>query len=165
MPSTAVSAIVDFRKGVKRSISDYKPFKEDHYFNSWQRHLQTTARSHNVDNVINLSYVPVTQEEISLLKEQKKFVYSVLEQTVLTPDGILIIRVHSDTGDASAVYADLVDRYGRSTAAQLAGNELESELAGFCIDATWTKTNLAFLAHCLDYENPRLGQYLGTTNH
>jgi hypothetical protein len=143
----AVSAINDFQKGVKRSISDYKPFKVDRYFNSWQRHLQTTARSRNLNNIINLSYyhVPSTQEEISLLEEQKKFVYSVLEQTVLTPDGILIIRVHSDTGDASAVYADLVDRYGRSTAAQLAGSELESDLAAFCIDATWTKTNLAFL--------------------
>jgi hypothetical protein len=100
-PAT-VSAITDFRKGVKQSISDYKPFKEDRYFNSWQRHLQTTARSHNVDNVINLGYLPSTPEEIALLDEQKKFVHSVLEQTVLTPDGILIIRVHSDTGDASA---------------------------------------------------------------
>jgi hypothetical protein len=145
IPSTTVSAITNFQKGVKRSVSDYKPFKEDRYFNSWQRHLQTTARSHNVDNVINLAYVPSNPDEIALLEEQKKFVYSVLEQTVLTPDGILIIRVHSDTGDASAVYADLVDRYGKSTAAQLAANELESDLAGFRIDATWTKTNLAFL--------------------
>ena len=48
-----------------------------------------------------------------------------LEQTVLTPDGILIIHVHSNTsGDASAFYADLVDEYGKSTAAQLAGSEL-----------------------------------------
>ena len=72
------SAITDFRKGVKRSISDYKAFKEDRYFNSWQRHLQTTARSHNVDNVINMAYVPSTPEETALLEEQKKFVYSVL---------------------------------------------------------------------------------------
>jgi hypothetical protein len=140
-----ISAINDFRKGVKRSISDYKPFKEDHYFNSWQRHLQTTARSHNIDNVINLAYTPVTQEEKDLLDEQKKFAYSVLKQTVLTPDGILIIRVHSDMGDASAVYSDLVNQYRKSTSAQLAASELESELASFCIDASWTKTNPTFL--------------------
>ena len=144
-PSTIDSAINDFRKGVKRSISDYKPFKENRYFNSWQRHLQTIARSHNVDNVINLSYVPCTLQETALLDEQKKLVNSVLEQTVLTLDGILIIRVHSNTGDASAVYSDLVNRYGKSTAAQLAASELESELALFWLDASWTKTNLAFL--------------------
>jgi hypothetical protein len=78
--------------------------------------------------------VPSTPDKVSLLEEQKKFVYSVLEQTVLTPDGILIIRVHSNTGDASAIYADLVDRYGKSMVAQLAASELESEIAGFRID-------------------------------
>jgi hypothetical protein len=41
------SAIHDFSKSVKRSISDYQVFKEDHL---WHRHLLTTARSHNVDN-------------------------------------------------------------------------------------------------------------------
>jgi hypothetical protein len=123
---TAISAITAFRKGVKCSISDCKAFKEDRYFNSWQHHLQTTARSHNVDNVINLLHVPANQDEQDLLNEQKKFVCSVPEQIVLTPDGILIIRIHSDTGDATAVYSDLVDRYGKSTAAQPANLNLTS---------------------------------------
>jgi hypothetical protein len=87
--SSSVSAISEFRKGVKRSLSDYKEFKEDRFFASWQRHLQITARSHNVDNVINLSYKVVTPDEIALLFEQQKFFFSVLEQTVLTPDGLL----------------------------------------------------------------------------
>jgi hypothetical protein len=142
---TAISAIADFRKGVKRSISDCKAFKEDRCFDSWQRHLQTTARSHNVDNVINLLCVPTNQDEQDLLNEQKKFVHSVLEQTVSTPDGILIIRFHSDAGDATAVHSDLVDRCSESTAAQLAASELESDLAEFRVDSSWTKTNQAFL--------------------
>ena len=66
------SAITDFRKGVKRSISDYKAFKEDRYFNSWQRHLQTTARSHNVDNVINMAYVPSTLPRSQLFWRNKR---------------------------------------------------------------------------------------------
>jgi hypothetical protein len=56
-----------------------------------------------------------------------------------------------------AVYSDLVDRYGKSTAAQLAASELESELAGFRMDASWKNTNLAFLiawtAKTLDLDN------------
>ena len=94
---------------------------------------------------MDLLYVPSTPEECALLDEQKMFGYNVLEHTVLTPDGILIIRVHSDTDDALAVYVDLVDLYGKSTAAQFAASELESNLAAFCIDASWTKTSLAFL--------------------
>jgi hypothetical protein len=66
-------------------------------------------------------------------------------QTVLTPDGILIIRVHSDAGDAAAMCSDLVDSCGKSTAAQLAASELESDLAEFRVDSSWTKTNQAFL--------------------
>jgi hypothetical protein len=52
------SAIYDFIKSVKCSISDYQVFKEDCLWHSWHRHLLTTARSHNVDNVLNLSYSP-----------------------------------------------------------------------------------------------------------
>ena len=144
-PSSAPSAISEFRKGVKRSVSDYKTFKEDRFFISWQRHLTIMARSHNVDNVINLTYKATTPDEIALLHEQQKFFFSVLEQTVLTPDGLLIIRKHSGTGDASAAYSDLVERYGKSTAAELAANELENDLIEFRMDASWTKTNLAFL--------------------
>jgi hypothetical protein len=83
---SSLSAISEFRKGVKRSVSDYKVFKEDRFFNSWQGHLKITARSHNVDNVINLTYTATTSDEIALLQhEQQKFFFSVLEQTVLTP--------------------------------------------------------------------------------
>jgi hypothetical protein len=68
-----------------------------------------------------------------------------LEQTVLTPNGVLIIWQHSLNGNATAVYLDLVDRCGKSMATQLAADELEMELTEFRIDTTWTSTNLAFL--------------------
>jgi hypothetical protein len=142
---SSLSAISEFRKGVKRSVSDYKAFKEDRFFISWQRHLQITARSHNVDNVINLTYKATTPDEIALLHEQQKFFFSVLEQTVLTPDGLLIIRNHSATGNATAAYSALVDRYGKSTAAELAATDIENDLIEFRMDASWTKTNSAFL--------------------
>jgi hypothetical protein len=61
----------------------------------------------------------------------------VLQQTVLTPIAFSLFgSSHSETGDARAVYTDLVARHGKSTAAQLAASELESELALFKCDAT-----------------------------
>jgi hypothetical protein len=99
----------------------------------------------SLDNVINLKYVASTPDKIALLAEQHKFFFSILEQTVQTPDGILIIQKHSLTGNATAVYSDLVERYGTSTAAQLAAEELERDLTDFRIDASWTiKPNLVF---------------------
>jgi hypothetical protein len=142
---TSISPISEFLKGVKRSVSNYKPFKEDWFFISWQRHLKITARSHNVDSVINLSYVPSTPDAIALLHEQQKFFFSVFEQTVLTPDGLLIICKHSDAGDATVVCSDLIDRYGKPTAAELAANDLENDLIEFRMDASPAKPNSAFL--------------------
>jgi hypothetical protein len=81
--------------------------------------------------VINLAYIATTPDEIALLAEQQKFFFSVLEQTVLTPDGLLIIRNHSTTGNATAAYSALVDRYGKSTAAELAATEIENDLIEF----------------------------------
>jgi hypothetical protein len=124
----SISSALEFLKGVKRSVSDHKPFKEDRFFVSWQRHLKITVRSHNVDVVIDLSHAPSAPGAIGLLHKQQKFFFIVFEQTVLSPDGLLIIRKRSDAGDAAAVCFDLVDRCGKSTAAELAADELENDL-------------------------------------
>ena len=139
------SAIHDFRKSVKRSVSDYQVFKEDRLWHSWHRHLLTTARSHNVDNVLNLSYSPSDPDDIALLKEQKRFVFSILEQKVQTSDGLVFLRIHSSSGDATAVYKDLVERYSKSTAAQLSASEIEEDLSTFRLNDNWKKSNLMFL--------------------
>jgi hypothetical protein len=143
--SSSLSAVSEFRKGVKRSASDCKAFKEDRFFLSWQRHLQITAGSHNVDNVINLTCTAAAPEEIALLHEQQKFFFSALEQTVLAPDGLLIIRNHSAAGNAAAACSTLVDRHGKSAAAELAAAETENDLIEFRMDASWTKMHSAFL--------------------
>jgi hypothetical protein len=56
-------------------VSDYQVFKEDHLWHSWHCHPLTTGRSHNVDNVLNLSYSPSDPNDIAQLKEQKRFVF------------------------------------------------------------------------------------------
>ena len=142
---TPSSVIHDFQKGIKRSVSDYKPFKEDRLWHAWHRHLLTTARAQNVEKVLDLHYTPTSPEAIALLAEQHKFVFSVFEQTVLTSDGLVFVRIHSATGDATAVFRAMVERYGRSTAAQLSAAEIEGDLSTFRLDSTWKRTNLAFL--------------------
>jgi hypothetical protein len=139
------SAIYDFRKNVKRSVSDYQVFKEDRLWHSWHRHLLMTARSHNVDNVLNLLYSPTDPDDLDLLQEQKRFVFSILEQKVQTSDGLVFLRAHSSYGDATAVCKDLVERYSKSTAAQLSASEIEEDLSTFRLNDTWKKSNLMFL--------------------
>jgi len=69
-PSNTLSAVDVFRKGVRRNISDFKPFKEDRYWYSWQRHLLTTARSQNIEKVFDLSYTATNPSNVALLEEQ-----------------------------------------------------------------------------------------------
>jgi hypothetical protein len=84
---------------------------------------------------------------MTLLNSRSKSVsfFSVLEQKVLTSDGTVFIRVHSGTGDATAIYSNLVKRYSKSTAAQLSASEIEEDLSTFRLDDTWKKSNLIFL--------------------
>jgi hypothetical protein len=70
--SLSASAIYDFRKSIKCSVSDYQVFNKDCLWHSWHWHLLTTARSHNVDNLLNLSYSPTNPDDISLLQEQQQ---------------------------------------------------------------------------------------------
>ncbi len=72
------------------------------------------------------------------------FQYS-LQQKVLTSDIIVFICVHSNTGDATAVYSDLIECYSKSTATQLSASEIEQDRSTFCLDDTWNKPNLTFL--------------------
>jgi hypothetical protein len=139
------SAIYDFCKSVKRSVSDYQVFKEDRLWHSWHRHLLTTARSHNVDNVLNLSYSPTDPDDVALLQEQKRFVFNILEEKVQTSDGLVFLRVHSSSGDVTAVYKDLVERYSKSTAAQLSASQIEEGFSTFRLNDTWQKSTLVFL--------------------
>lgn len=89
----------------------------------------------------------MTPVEKALLNKQKWLDFSILEQTVLsTSNGfVFFIRIHSNTGDATVVYSDLVKHYSKSTAAQLSASEIEQDLPAFCLDGTWMKPNLMFL--------------------
>jgi hypothetical protein len=99
-----------------------------------------------VDNVLNLSYSPTDPNDFALLQEQKRFVFSILEQKVQTSDSLVFLRVHSSSiRDATAVYKDLVERYRKSTAAQLSASEIEEDLSTFRLNDTWKKSNLMFL--------------------
>jgi hypothetical protein len=139
------SAIYDSRKIVKRSVSDYQVFKEDRPWQSWHWHLLTTARSHNVDNVLNLLYSPTDPDDVALLQEQKRSIFSILEQKVQTSDGLIFLHVHSSSGDATAVYKDIVERYSKSTAAQLSASEIKEDHSTFRLNDTWKKSNPMFL--------------------
>jgi len=47
------SEAVLFRKGIKRSVTDYNKFKDDSKWKQWNRHLKAMANSHSTSNVLD----------------------------------------------------------------------------------------------------------------
>jgi hypothetical protein len=59
-------------------------------------HFGSQARAQDVSDVLDSTYIPVTQDEVNLFTEKQKFLYAVIETKVLTVRGKAIIRDHED---------------------------------------------------------------------
>ena len=93
-----------FRRGIKRDPASFPTLKDERYHDNWHRSFSIQAKAQDVANVLDASYAPTTTEDKELFGEQKKYLYAVLEKTVLTDYGKSIIRQHETSGDAQAVY-------------------------------------------------------------
>jgi hypothetical protein len=78
------SAVAEFKQGVKCDKMHYPVLMDDCYWDNFYRTFVVTTILHNVDNVLDPAYSPTDPDQISLLKEQKKFVYSALEHCLQT---------------------------------------------------------------------------------
>jgi hypothetical protein len=74
------------------NILDFKPFKEDRYWYSWQHHLLTTALSQNFKKVFDLLYTGTTPSEIALLAKQQRYAFGVLKHTGTTSEQNLLLH-------------------------------------------------------------------------
>jgi hypothetical protein len=67
-------------------ISNLVPLSSqfEKYHDIWHWSFVNQARAQDVSEVLDSTYVPVTQDDINLFTEKQKFVYAVLETKVLT---------------------------------------------------------------------------------
>ena len=109
------------------------------------------ARAQDLDDVLNISYVPTTKEEILLFNEKKKFMYAVFEKTLLTDKGKALVRAHQSTYDAQTIYKELLDYASTSTKATMDATALLSYITTSNInDGKWKGTSHAYIIHWQD---------------
>ena len=84
------------------------------------------ARAQDLDDVLSISYVPTTKEEILLFNEKKQFMYAVFEKTLLTDKGKALVRAHQSSYDAQTIYKELLDYALTSTKATMDATALLS---------------------------------------
>jgi hypothetical protein len=93
-------ALSDFRKSIKRDISQYPTLKDEKNWDTFHRTFLNTIRAHDLEHVTDPDYEPEDESEEALFTHQQSFVYSVLERCLLTDMGKTIVRKHAHDYDA-----------------------------------------------------------------
>ena len=63
--------VESFKKYIKREAILFTTFKEGKHWDAWHRKTLVTARAHDIAEVLNPDYRPVTEDEINLLEKSK----------------------------------------------------------------------------------------------
>jgi len=114
----APSKASDFKKSTKRDQSKFKTFNEDYKWRSWQSHLTTQARAQGVSEILDPTYTPPDAEESAVFDLMQDYMFAVFHECLKTTKGISIVRKHEASGNAQAVYKELVEHYTKSMAAE-----------------------------------------------
>ena len=81
----------DFCRGVKHDPSNFDTLKNESGHHQWHRDFKIEVHAQLVGHVCDHTYVPSTQGETDLFEEQKRYIYSMLNQKVQTDAGRCII--------------------------------------------------------------------------
>ena len=146
--STNYAPVDSFRKGIKLDPEAYPKLKDDKHKVRWHRSMRNTARAQNVANVLDHSYVPMTQEDKDLFEAQQTYLYNVLDNCVFTDRGKEIVRTYYDTSDAQKVYEEICILHKESTSAKLDTSNNLSYLTSMQLgDGSWKGTAVGFLTN------------------
>lgn len=83
-PTSSRSPAEEFRRGIKRDPTLFPVLKDEKQWDTWKRNTLAQAHAQNIQLVFDKNYVPPTQEDKDLFKEQQKYVYSIFTLTPLS---------------------------------------------------------------------------------
>ena len=138
-----------FKKSIKRDATLFPTFKDGKFWDNWRRSTLAVARAQDVEEVLNHDYIPLTDPEIDLFTEKKKFMYSVFTSVLQTDRGKKYVREHEADFNAQAVYKKLVDFYTTSTKASINAADTLSYITTAKIE-NWKGTSESFVLHWQD---------------
>ena len=92
-----------FKQSIKKDKTQYPMFKDERFWDQWNQSFTITAKSHDLGDILDPNYRPITESEISLFKAKQAFAYSVLHHTLLTDMGKTLVRQYFQDLDAQQV--------------------------------------------------------------
>lgn len=143
----------EFRKGIKRDITQFSLLKSDQHWDAWNRTMGAQARAQDLSEVLNPMYTPRPTDltAVELFDEKQKYMYAVFERTLQTDKGKALVRMYQDTYDAQTIYKELKEYSMKSTKASLDSRDLLSYISSSQLgDGKWSGTAHSYILHWQD---------------
>ena len=123
--------------------------KDEDKWDNRKRKTIATVDAHGCENVIDVTYVPSTPDEIELFKEQNKLMYDVFVTILQTLMGMHFVREQETTRNAQKVWIDYCTYMKSSTKAHLQLEDLMTELTSLRLTSEYSRTTIQFRSHLL----------------
>ena len=145
--SESQTALNNFMKGTKRDASVYPIFKNDKYFDTFQRSFLANLKAQGLYDVADPDHDPESGDiyEQELFKGKQSFVYSVLVTSLKTEKGRELVKEFE--GDARSIILKLHHYHTESNVAQHDIITLTTEITTLTHNDSWKRTVRQFLSH------------------
>ena len=146
-PSESQTALNNFKKGTKRDASVYPIFKNDKYYDTFQRSFLANLKAQVLYDVADPDHDPENGGiyEKELLKGKQSFVYSVLVTSLQTEKGRELVKEFE--GDARSIILQLHHYHTKSNVAQHDIITLTTDITNLTLNDSWKGTVRQFLSH------------------
>ena len=145
--SESKTALNNFKKGTKRDASVYPIFKNDKYYDTFQRSFLANLKAQGLYDVADPDHDPESGDiyEQELFQGKQSFVYSVLVTSLQTEKGRELVKEFE--GDARSIILKLHHYHTKSNVAQHDIITLTTDITNLTLNDSWKGTVRQFLSH------------------
>ena len=145
--SESQTALNNFKKRTKRDASVYPIFKNDKYYDTFQRSFLANLKAQGLYDVADPDHDPESGDiyEQELFQGKQSFVYSVLVTSLQTEKGRELVKEFE--GDARSIILKLHHYHTQSNVAQHDIITLTTEITNLTLNDSWKGTVRQFLSH------------------
>ena len=140
-------ALNNFKKGTKRDASVYPIFKNDKYYDTFQRSFLANLKAQGLYDVADPDHDPESGDiyEQELCQGKQSFVYSVLAASLQTEKGRELVKEFE--GDARSIILKLHHYHTKSNIALHDIITLTTDITNLTLNDSWKGTVRQFLSH------------------
>ena len=145
--SESKTALNNFKKGTNRDASVYPIFKNDKYYDTFQRSFLANLKAQGLYDVADPDHDPESGDiyEQELFQGKQSFVYSVLVTSLQTEKGRELVEEFE--GDARSIILKLHHYHTKSNVAQHDIITLTTEITNLTLNDSWKGTVRQFHSH------------------